>query len=125
MFLGLSALVWLPYGVFCFFQPGYLAEAAGVAASSVTGSIELRAMYGGLQTGIGVLLLLAWFRPGLQRPALLTLAFLCGGLVTARLLGALVAGEVSPYTTFGLAFEALSTGLAVWLLRRRPVYAPA
>jgi hypothetical protein len=29
VFLAVSALVWLPYGIFCFLQPGYLAEAAG------------------------------------------------------------------------------------------------
>jgi hypothetical protein len=51
IFFALTALVWLPYGIFCFFQPGYLAQAAGVTATSATGTIELRAMYGGLQAG--------------------------------------------------------------------------
>ena len=53
IFLGLQALLWLPYGVFCFFQPAFLGEAAGVTIGSTTASIELRAMYGGLQASTG------------------------------------------------------------------------
>ena len=53
IFLLVSTLVWLPYGIYCFFAPGFLAGAAGVAALSPTGRTELRAMYGGLQAGIG------------------------------------------------------------------------
>ena len=120
IFLGLSALLWLPYGIFCFFQPDFLAGAAGVASTSATGTTELRAMYGGLQAGVGALALLALFRPGLQRPALVTLAFLCGGLVLARLSGTILAAELSAYTASGLAIELASLGFASWLLSRWP-----
>ena len=57
IFLGLSTLVWLGYGLYCLLDPGYLAQAAGVAAASATGTTEIRAMYGGLQAGIGVIAL--------------------------------------------------------------------
>ena len=120
IFLGLSALLWLPYGLFCFFQPSYLAEVAGVAASSPTGIIELRAMYGGLEAALGVLAGLALFRPQLLRPALVTLAFVCSGLFLARLLGAGLGREVSTYTALGLAFELISAALAAWCLAREP-----
>jgi hypothetical protein len=53
IFLGLSALIWLPYGLLCFFQPAGLAESAGVTFTNATGATELRAMYGGLQAAIG------------------------------------------------------------------------
>jgi len=119
-FLGFSALVWFPYGLFCFFQPSYLAEVAGVAASSPTGTIEIRAMYGGLEAALGALAGLALFRPMLLRPALVTLAFVCSGLFLARLLGAGLGREVSGYTAFGLVFELLSAALATWLLTREP-----
>ena len=46
IFLALSALVWLLYGLYCLLVPGSLAEAAGVAATTPTGTTELRAMYG-------------------------------------------------------------------------------
>ncbi len=120
IFLGFSALLWLPYGLFCFFQPSYLAEVAGVAATSPTGTIELRAMYGGLEAALGVLAGLALFRPQLLRPALVTLAFVCSGLFLARLRGAGLGRELSSYTAFGLAFELISAALATWLLAREP-----
>ncbi len=31
LFLGFSALLWLPYGIYCFLQPNSLTEAAGPA----------------------------------------------------------------------------------------------
>jgi hypothetical protein len=123
--LAASALMWLPYGLYCFARPGALAEIAGVAAQSATGGIELQAMYGGLQAGIGALALAALFRPGLRRPALVALAFLCSGLASARLAGALGHGELSSYTVTGLCFELLSAGFAVALLRRGPAASAA
>lgn len=117
-FLGLSAILWLPYGIYCFFQPGALVEIAGVRAVSTTATVELRAMYGGLQAAIGILAALAVFREGLQRPALLTLAFLCAGLGSARLLGAVLEGELSSYNAMGLGFELVSASAAIWLIRR-------
>ena len=120
LFLALSALVWVPYGLFCFFRPEYLSEAAGVASASPTGTLELRAMYGGLQAAFGVLAGLAVFRPPLRRPALVTLAFATGGLFIARLGGIGIGTEMSGYTAGALAFELVSTAIAIWLLRSDP-----
>jgi hypothetical protein len=120
IFLALTALIWLPYGIYCFVAPGSLAEMAGVAASTTTGTIELKAMYGGLQAAIGALALAAALRPALIGSALLAGSFLFPGLAVARLLGALGAGEFSPYTIMGLGLEWGSTAIAVWLLRRQP-----
>jgi len=124
IFFALTALVWLPYGIFCFFQPGYLAETAGVAATTATGTIELRAMYGGLQAGIGAFALAVAIRPALVRPALFASCFLFAGLAVARLLAAISMGELSSYTIAGLGLEWGSTVFALWLLRR-PAASPA
>lgn len=118
LFLGLSALVWLPYGLYCFAAPSYLAEAAGVAATSATGTVELRAMYGGLQAALGALLAAALVRPGLRFAALVMVAFATSGLFAARLLGVFLDGGLSGYTGFALVFEAVSAGLAGWLATR-------
>ena len=117
VFLGLMALVWLPYGLYCFFDPGYLAEAAGVASTSATGSTELRAMYGGLQVGIGCLALAALLRADLVRPALVALAFLSGGLFLSRISGSALDYGWSQYTGIALAFEVTILCGSVWLLR--------
>ena len=119
IFLGLSGLLWFAYGVYCFFDPGFLDETAGVTATSTTGTIELRAMYGGLQAGMGALALAAVVRPALVVPALLASSFLFAGLASARLLAALQAGELSSYTMSGLALEWGSLAIAVALLRAR------
>jgi len=120
IFLALSGLVWFPYGVYLFFQPDYLADAAGIVSTTATGKIELRAMYGGLQAGIGALAFAGALRPAWMRPVLFAGCFLFGGLALSRSLAAIAVGEVSPYTAFGLCFEWASTALALWLLRAGP-----
>lgn len=123
--LGISTLIWLPYGLYCFVEPGMLADAAGVSAVSATGQVELQAMYGGLQAGIGALMLVAFRRPLLRVPAYVALAFLCGGLGGARLVAAFAAGDASAYTLGALVFEWGSVGVALWRLRAPEVRAPA
>jgi len=123
-FLGLFALFSVPYGIYCFARPDFLEAFAGIAAVSTTGTIELRAMYGGLQTGFGAFALLGALRPSFAPAALLATAFLCAGLGLFRLVGAFAAGEVSSYTAQGLAFELGTTIVAAALWRRCSVPAP-
>ncbi len=118
VFLALSTLLWLPYGVWCFFAPGYLAGSAGVSFLSPTGSTELRAMYGGLQAAIGALALAGSLRAPLLRPALLSLGFLASGLALARLGGVALDGGLSSYTALGLFFEITTAGFSVWFFTR-------
>jgi hypothetical protein len=113
-----SAIIWLPYGAYCFLQPGALADAAGVVATSPTGTTELRAMYGGLQMAIGALALGAVFKPRLVSGVLLALVFLTGGLASTRLLGVVIDGGFSGYTGGGLGFEVASCVLALVALSR-------
>ncbi|MBW2268365.1 MAG: DUF4345 family protein [Deltaproteobacteria bacterium] len=117
-FFAVSTLLWLGYGVYCFFQPGVLAEMAGVMGSTPTATTELRAMYGGAQAGIGLLCAGAFAQATLRRPALLALLFIVGGLGTTRLLGALLDGSFTSYTFSGLGFEWATIAVAAWLLSR-------
>jgi len=120
IFLAANVLLWLPYGLYCLASPGFLSEAAGVAATTATGTTELRAMYGGLQAAIGLLALAAVLRPDLQRTALVALAFLAGGLFTARVFGAFADGGLSGYTIGALVLESTLTVLSVRFLGRQP-----
>ncbi len=119
IFLGINVLVWLPYGIFCFLQPGYLNETAGVVIGSATGSTEIRAMYGGLQASIGCFALAALIRPDLSRSVLLTIAFLSGGLAAGRLGGILADSGFSGYTGGAIGFEILLLCSATYLLSRQ------
>ena len=118
IFLVLSAILWLPYGLYCLFVPGSLADAAGVAATTPTGITELRAMYGGLQVAIGALALVGALRGSVTRAALVAIGSLTLGLGSARLLGALIDGGFTSYTGMGLGFEWTSALVSRWLLSR-------
>jgi len=118
-FLILATIVWVPYGVMCFLDPAALAESTGVVASTPTASTEIRAMYGGLQTAIGVLALLAIFRSGLVKSALVCLATLSAGLLTARLLGLAIDGGYTTYTGMAIGLEIFFVSSSLFLIGRR------
>lgn len=120
LFLGFSALAWAGYGLYCFMVPTALADMNVVTAASATGTVEIQAMYGGLQTALGVLALMGLLRNTMTKPALTALAFATGGLFIARSLGALMAANFSAYTSGALVFELLATLIAVWLLKKQP-----
>src|SRR5574340_262653 len=118
LFLGISALIWLPYGVYCFLQPQFLEQAAAISGHSPTALTELRAMYGGLEAGIGALCLCALFRRSLVQPALLMMGFICSGLALTRTAGLVLDASASAYTFGALTLEAPSALLAILLAAR-------
>jgi len=118
IFLAISVLIWLPYGLYCVASPGALAEIAGVAATTATGTTELRAMYGGLQSAAGLLALLAALRPKYAPAVLLAIAFLTAGLGFARLVGVALDGSLDSYTGSAVALELGTAAIAGALLQR-------
>ena len=118
VYLVLSVLIWLPYGLYCAFMPGYLDGAAGVVGATPTGTTEIRAMYGGLQASIGVFCAFALWRPEHARSVILALAFLMSGLFSVRFLGFLVDSSASDYTNGVLVFEFLYAAASIALFRR-------
>jgi hypothetical protein len=119
-YLVIAGLMWLVYGLYLLAVPQALAGTAGVAATTLTGLIELRAMYGGLEMAVGAFALVCALSAGLRRAGLLGMGLACAGLGVARLGSALVAGEFSTYTRQGLALELTLTALALWLFLRQP-----
>ena len=118
IFLGLSVLIWLPYGIYCIVAPEYLAEVAGVAAMTPTGTTEIRAMYGGLQAALGVMSVFALARPVYAHSAATALCFVLGGLFLARLTGFMVDDSGSDYTYGTLVFESTYAVAAGFMARR-------
>ena len=118
VFLGLQALLFIPYGLYCLVQPGFLSGAAGLTATSITGTIEIQAMYGGLQTAVGVLCALGAMQLSLRRPALITLLFFFTGLAIPRVTLGLMYGDIGGYTLSAMILETVSAVCALYLISR-------
>ncbi|MEZ5567931.1 MAG: DUF4345 family protein [Halioglobus sp.] len=116
--LWVSALSFTGYGLACLLTPTIPADMTGLAVFSGDAYAELAAMYGGLQTGIGVYCALAALRAELYRPALLLLALAIGALALGRLMAVLTgAGDVGFYTWGAMAYEFVTAILAAIALR--------
>ena len=119
IFLGISALIWVPFGVYCLFVPGFLGEAAGVAFATPTGSTDMRATYGGLTLVIGGFALMGALREPCRGNGLLMLSAACTGLGGARLIGLALDGGFSAWTGQALALELGTAAIGWWLQVRR------
>ncbi|EAQ96388.1 DUF4345 family protein [Congregibacter litoralis] len=118
-FLILIAFIFAAYGVACILDPSLPARLAGLQITNGDGYAEMSAMYGGLQTGVGVFCLLGAFRSSMERSVLLLLVLGIGLLAATRALGALRTEEVLTVYTWGaLAFETFVTAAAAALLSR-------
>ena len=120
VFLGLQALIFIPYGLYCLVNPELLSGPAGLTATTMTGTIELQAMYGGLQTSVGVLCALAVFNAAYQRTAMIALLFIFGGLATVRVTLGMMHVDFSAYSVGAMAFESFSLIFLLWRLRAHP-----
>lgn len=119
-FLIFVSLVFIGYGIACIVDPVLPARLAGLDILNGDAYAEMSAMYGGLQTGVGIFCLLAAFRQSLQSSALLLLVLGVGLLAASRALGALRSDELlTTYTWGALAFETLVTATAAALLSRK------
>lgn len=125
IFLGLNALLFIGYGLWCLAWPSVVADQTGMALTTGVASAEVRAMYGGLQTAIGLLALLGLLRPGTQAAVLLALGFLFVGLASGRAIGIAAVPDAGIYNSAALIFEALFGVLALVLLSRNAAAQPA
>ncbi len=116
IFLIASVFIWLPYGLMCFLFPGLVGGFNGIQPVADTGLIEFKAIYGGLQSGMGLMVLFALMNSRFERPALLMLMFLCGFMALARYIATDFDVAVSFYTYMALVLEGATALLAFWLL---------
>ena len=117
IYLLLLAVVFIGYGLYCLVMPESLSGPAGVSALTLTGTIELQVMYGGLQTAVGVLCLFGALNPEFRTGALQALLFIFVGLAVPRLTLALMQGDFSVYTLGASIFELVSAFIMFGCLR--------
>lgn len=109
--------VLLAYGLACALDPAYISAPSGLQAPG-TAAIELRATYGGVQMGFGLLCLWgAWSRPALGG-VLLAMSLVFAVIAAVRAAAMLAAGAAPAFHIGALAFEAVTAVLAVLALRR-------
>jgi hypothetical protein len=125
IFLGFLAALFIGYGLACLASPAILADATGMQLPTGTATVEVRAMYGGLQTAVGLLALLALLREPLRSPVLMCLGVILFGLASGRLVGIAVDVDPGSYNYGAFAFESLSAAAAFALLSRAKAQAPA
>ncbi len=118
IFLGINALLFIGYGLVCLVSPSVVADQTGLQLATGVASVEVRAMYGGLQTAVGLLCLAGATRPGLQPGVLLAMVFLFFGLASGRMLGIAIDPELGSYNIFALLFETVFAVISVALLAR-------
>jgi hypothetical protein len=111
-------------GLVCATATEPLLSMAGITASA-SGLTDLRAIYGGLQIGLGAFLLWCRSDPARTTAGLLALGLAIGCVGALRVLGLLVDGEVNAFHAVNLAFEAATTGVVLLAMRRRTSLATA
>jgi hypothetical protein len=115
--LWLGGLCFVGFGLASLIDPIGLLGSAGVVLSGDVAATEVRAFYGGLELGLGALLLAADLY-GKRREGLWLVLASYGGIALGRSIGLLIAGQGSSFLWFALATEWSLTGLAVLGLRR-------
>jgi hypothetical protein len=112
-------------GVICAAVPATLGEHVGISATP-SGLTDMRAVYGGMQIGLGAFLLWCRSDPARTLPGLLALGLALGGVALLRIVGLLVDQEPNAVHAANLALEA-GTAALVWfaISRRRAAAAPA
>ena len=120
LFLLLSGMGFILIGVNTFRDP--VAAMAGVelGVQSINALNEVRANYGGMQMGIGLLLVSAALMTWLTRPALLALSLVTGGLVVGRLMSIMIDGMPNSTVQALLELEFFTTVIAIFLFTQQP-----
>lgn len=114
-----SGLIFTGYGIACLLTPELAAGYAGLEITNGDAYVEMGAMYGGLQAGFGIYVLMCALRPTMQRNGLLLIAVVIGCLGTARLYTSFDADWlVGSYTWGAMAFELTTSVLAIVALKR-------
>lgn len=115
-YLIFTVLVWLPWGLICVFDLTVIADIIGVSGITASGNSDLRAMYGGVQTAVGLIAALALYDTRFFPNLLFTLAFVGSCLALSRTYGLFVDDSSTAYTWGVLAYESFAAiSSLVWL----------
>jgi hypothetical protein len=116
--------VWLPWGLICIFDLATIQNIIGVTSVNASGSTDVRVMYGGVQTAMGLMAARALYDQRHFETFLHALAIMGCTMALSRTIGLILDGSSTFYTWAVLLYEA-SAGISaiVWLkfISRRSV----
>lgn len=118
-FVLFMAAIFFFYGLLCAFFPSeafYYVTAAEITTSS--GIVDLRATYGGMSLGVGLLLYTLSRDDSTLKAALLGVLFVMTGMAATRLLGMVVSGPANAIMYLYLMLE-IAAMLAAWYLLKK------
>jgi hypothetical protein len=119
-----SLLVWAlilgGFGIWYVVDVARAAMATQIPLPAPTARIDFRAMYGGLNVGLGVFLWIASQHPEMFRTGLLLQVLMLGGLALSRAVGIVLEGGAERLIWIILAVEAAGFAMAWIAMRRLP-----
>lgn len=111
--LALMGLGFAGFGFAFIFNPDEMAALARITITEPAARTDIRAMYGGLEFGVGIFLLLCAMKQAFVRVGLFAAACSLIAMATARTAGLLIDGFVILQFIIALA-EWVGGGLATW-----------
>jgi hypothetical protein len=113
-----NGIVYLALGFLFFFNFEAIVASLGIVPQHGSASIELVAVYGGLEAGFGILFLAALFMKRLRQFSvqLLTFSYLC--FTVGRIVGIVGHDVTGTVTWYLLAFELVGLIISALMLKR-------
>jgi uncharacterized membrane protein len=117
LILALAGLAFIGFGVAFLVSPEPMARFVDLELVTPTALTEVRAMYGGLEIGLGVFLLTALGRRDHVAMGLRVALFAFAGLALGRLVGLVVDSPWQPVMWLLTAAEVTAAALAGWAMQ--------
>ncbi len=118
--LVLLAMSFIGFGLAFTLKPLEMAQVLDISLFTPTARTDFRAIYDGLEVGLGVFLLTCAFRRHLVGPGLQAGAWAFAGLASVRLVGLALEGFGQPLMIVLFIAEMVAAGLSVWALFNLP-----
>jgi hypothetical protein len=122
LFLDLTGVLNVFFGLVYLVAPALLTEPSGLSAVSPTGLTDIRAIYGGLQIGWGAFEIWTARDASRYEAGLVCTLLMCLGLAGCRWIGIGLVGELSSTDRSAIRIEsiwALSSAFVWWRYRRK------
>lgn len=117
-FVGLTCAVYAVVGIPFLVAPAEMTSLVGVSLTSITADNDVRAVYGGVATGLSIFLGLATRRAAWLAPALWVIVLTLGGLAFGRFVSLILVGMPEPLALALHAAELAGTAVAILVLQR-------